>query len=166
MANETDEQSLNANADSNAGDNSGASTVDSDKDFKTLYENQKTRAEKAEAETKELKRINSFSTPKAAETSTTQSSPSIDVDERILIANGMPDELLKQLKDVAKLRGLSLIDAQKDSLFVAVKNQYEKDENSKKASVRSSRGSANVQVQKTLNTPGLSREEHKALARK
>jgi hypothetical protein len=165
MANEIDEKSLNSNADSATGENGGTLPADSDKDFKTLYENQKTRAEKAEAEAKRLKESNSSSSPKPAEATPAQTSPSVDVDERILLANGMPDELLKQLKDIARLRGLSLIDAQRDSLFVAVKSQYEKDETSKKASVRSSRGSGQVEQKKTLQTPGLTREEHKALAK-
>ncbi len=93
-----------------------------------------------------------------------QTSPSsVDVDERILKANGMPDELLSQLKDVAALRKISLIDAQKDPLFVAVKSQFEKEEKHKAASVGASRGSQGVQVKKTLNTPGLSRDEHRKL---
>ena len=164
MAKETDEQSLNANGDSNAADNSGASTEDSDTVSKEVYENQKKRAEKAEKELKELQKNNSFSSDKTDKAETqAQSSPSIDVDERILKANGMSDELLTQLKDIATLRKVSLIDAQKDSLFVAVKKDYEKEETSKKASVSSSRGSSSAKVQKNLNTPGLTREEHRAL---
>lgn len=90
---------------------------------------------------------------------------SVDVDERILKASGMDDDLLKQLKDIATLRGVSLIDAQKDDLFVAVKTQYEKNLASKGAAMPPSRGSGTPKPKVTLTTPGLTREQHKALIR-
>lgn len=163
MANEKDEQTLPADdTKSTEVDNNGASQ-DSELVPKKDYENQKSRAEKAESKLKELQKSNSSSSSNETQFTQTQASPSIDVDERILKANGMDDELLKQLKDVAKLRNISLIDAQKDDLFVAIKSRYEKEETSKKASVRSSRGSGSVEAKKTLQTPGLTKEEHKAL---
>lgn len=94
-----------------------------------------------------------------------QPSQALDVDERILQANGMPDELLSQLKDVAALRKVGLIEAQKDPLFVAAKEQFEKSEKSRAASMPPSRGSGSFKPPKTLATPGLTKEEHKALVR-
>lgn len=94
-----------------------------------------------------------------------QPSQALDVDERILQANGMPDELLSQLKDVAALRKVGLIEAQKDPLFVAAKGEFEKTEKSRAASMPPSRGSGSYKAPKTLSTPGLTKEEHKALVR-
>lgn len=126
---------------------------------KRLFE----RAKKAEAEAKALKQGNN---PAPVVASVQQTSPaSVDVDERILKSQGMNPELLQQLKDIAKLRGVNLIDAQSDPLFVATKEKFEKDEKSKRASVGASRGSTGVQVQKDLNTPGLTREDHMKLVK-
>lgn len=132
---------------------------------KKLFE----RAKKAEGFEKQsdgswVKKAKPIVKPQAEQTQQTSSSP-VDVDERILKAQGMAPELLKQLKDIAKLRGVSLIDAQTDDLFVAVKTKFDKDQAHNKASVGASRGSGAVKVRKTLATPGLTREEHMALVR-
>jgi hypothetical protein len=89
-------------------------------------------------------------------------SPS-NVEEVVLRANGMSDELLKQLKAVAQVRNVSLIDAQKDELFVAIKEKYEQEQKVKDASLGASKGSGQQKAKKTFNTPGLSPEDHKKL---
>lgn len=118
---------------------------------KKLFE----RAKKAEAELKALKQV----APKAP----TQQTPSVDVDERILKAQGMSDELLGELRVIAALRGVSVIDAQKDHLFVATKEKFDKDSKSKAASLGASRGSGQVQAKKSFTTPGLTAEEHRQM---
>lgn len=110
------------------------------------------RAKKAEEQLKALK-------PKTESEAPKHDYP--DVDERILRANGMPDELLKELKAIAQVRGTDIINAQNDPLFKLVKENYEKELKVKEASVGASRGSGNAQVKKTPGTPGLSRDEHK-----
>jgi hypothetical protein len=120
---------------------------------RAIAENQRIRAEKAEKKAKEA--------PKTSKQDDTNDYP--DVDERILKANGMPDELLKELKAIAKAREVSLIDAQNDSLFKLVKQNYEQETKAKEASLGSSKGSGNASAKKTASTPGLSREEHKAM---
>jgi len=163
MANETEQPTSQANGTGSATPaQSGTSQDGSEMVSKTAYENQVKRAEKAEAELK-AKAVQPAPT---VQPTPTQPSPAVDVDERILKANGMPDELLTKLKDIAAFRKVNLIDAQKDALFVAEKAQFDKDELSKKASVRSSRGSSVPQAEKTINTPGLTRAEHKALLNK
>ncbi len=122
---------------------------------KKLFE----RAKKAEAELKALKQGN---LPKP-EAKPQANAPLIDVDERILKANGMPDELLSELRVIAALRGVSVIDAQNDHLFVATKEKFDKDSKSKAASMGASRGSGQIKVQKTFTSPGLTREEHMAM---
>ena len=117
---------------------------------KKLYE----RAKKAEAE---LKALRGNPVAKSAPTS------SVNVEEVVLQAQGMSDELISELKAVAKVRGISLIKAQNDPIFVAVKENFEKEQKQKNASLPASRGAGVVKARKTPNTPGLTREEHKAL---
>lgn len=88
---------------------------------------------------------------------------SVDVDERILKAQGMSDEVLKELKVVATARGVSLIDAQNDYLFVAIKEKIERDTKAQRATLGVSRGSGTAKPKVGFNTPGLSREEHMKL---
>ncbi len=114
------------------------------------------RAHKAE---KELKGEEP-ATP-VAPVSTTSST--VDVDERILKSQGMPSELLTHLKKVADLQKVSLIDAQTDPLFTTFKDSYEKKKKSDDAALRGSKGSGGKSVDKTPATPGLSRDEHKAM---
>jgi hypothetical protein len=119
---------------------------------KKLFE----RAKKAEAELKALK----TKVPTPVKPVSQPASPS-DVEETVLLANGMSEELLGELKAVAKARGISsLIKAQADSIFVAVKEKFEKEQKSRDASLGASKGSGAAKVRKTFATPGLSREEH------
>lgn len=87
------------------------------------------------------------------------------VEETVLLAQGMPEELLTQLKKVAMVNGTGLLKAQADPIFVAVKDKFEKDKRQKDASLGASRGAGSVTASKTVSTPGLSREEHQRLAR-
>jgi hypothetical protein len=118
-----------------------------------IAENQRIRAEKAEAKAKAVR----TSAPKEEK----QDTP--DVDERILRANGMPDELLKELKAIANARGIDLISAQNDKLFKLAKEDFEREAKQKEASLGSSKGSGNSQAKKSVSSPGLSKEEHKAM---
>ena len=118
-----------------------------------IAENQRIRAEKAEAKAKAVR----TSAPKEEK----QDTP--DVDERILRANGMPDELLKELKAIANARGIDLISAQNDKLFKLAKEDFEREAKQKEASLGSSKGSGNSQAKKSISSPGLSKEEHKAM---
>ncbi len=86
-----------------------------------------------------------------------------NVEETVLLANGMSEELLGELKAVAAVRKTSLIKAQADPIFVAVKEKFEKEQKQKDASLGASRGAGAVKAQKTFTTPGLSRDEHKAM---
>lgn len=112
------------------------------------------RAKKAEEELKVLK------TPKAPAQET---SPQPNVEEIVLQANGMSEELLGELKAIAAVRKVSLIKAQTDPLFVAVKESFEKDQKAKEASLGASRGSGVTKPKVDFNTPNLPRETHKEL---
>lgn len=121
---------------------------------KKLFE----RAKKAETEVKTLK----GATKPKVEASPAPSQASVE--ETVLLANGMPEELLAQLKKVAQVQGTSLLKAQNDSIFVAIKDKFEKDKKQADASLRASRGSGALKVEKKINTPGLSRDEHRQMA--
>lgn len=108
------------------------------------------RAKKAEAELKALK-----SQPQTP-----------NVEETVLLANGMPEELLTQLKKVAAVSGTNLLKAQTDTIFVAIKEKFERDQKHEEASLPASRGAGQVKAQKGFNTPGLTREEHMAMFNK
>lgn len=117
---------------------------------KKLFE----RAKKAEAEAKALK----------AQKPTAQASASpTNVEETVLLANGMDEELLTKLKKVAQVQGTSLIKAQSDPIFVAVKESFEKEKKQQAASMPVSRGGGIVKPKKDFKTPGLSRDEHRAM---
>lgn len=99
------------------------------------------------------------STKRPTETSPAPKEPSVE--ETVLKANGMPSELLTQLKKIAKVNGTGLLDAQTDPIFIAVKDKFEKDKKRKEASLGAGRGAGGKKVDKSFKTPGLSRDEHK-----
>lgn len=116
------------------------------------------RAKKAEDENKVLK------TPKTSPVQPASTQPSVE--EVVLLANGMSDEMLSQLKKIAAINNTSLIKAQTDPIFVAVKEKFEKDQKQKDASLPSSRGSGQTKPKVDFSTPNLPRETHKEMAMK
>lgn len=114
---------------------------------KKLYE----RAKKAEAE---LKAVKGTSTP---------SQPNIE--ETVLLATGMPEELLGDLKAIAAVRGVSLLKAQNDPLFIQIEEKFEKEQKHKEASVGAARGAGSVKPKVDFNTPGLTKEQHMNLVK-
>lgn len=119
---------------------------------------------KAQAEAAKYRRLFEKSQKKpVAEQTPTQATPS-NVEEVVLLANGMDETLMEQLKKVAAVNGTSLIKAQNDPIFVAVKEKFERDQKSSAASLGAARGAGTAKVVKTPNSPGLSREEHMKLA--
>lgn len=119
------------------------------------------RAKKAEAELKELKK-----TP-AEVPQTTNNNPLTpdEIDARVLRLQGMDTDVLEALKKVAKINGTSLIEAQTDSVFVAMKSKIEAEKVSEQAKLGASKGSGTQRKQKTFNTPNLTDAEHKEMWR-
>ena len=70
-------------------------------------------------------------------------------------AQGLEEEEIDMLKKVSVLSGVSLIDAQKDTVFKLWKERQEAEQKSKRASMGTSKGSSAKPV-KSFNTPGLS----------
>lgn len=113
------------------------------------------RAVTAETKVKDLKPAEIVvPTPPAAST--------VDVDERILISQGLHPDLLKELKDIAAFKKISLIDAQKQPLYLSFKENFDKKNKSEQASVRGAKGSGErkVDLKDDPSEPGISREEH------
>jgi predicted RNase H-like HicB family nuclease len=119
---------------------------------------------KAQAEAAKYRRLFEKSQKKPAEQTKPQATPA-NVEEVVLLANGMDETLMEQLKKVAAINNTSLLKAQNDPIFVAVKEKFEREKKSSSASLGASRGSGAVKAQKGLNTPGLTREEHMRLAK-
>lgn len=95
----------------------------------------------------------------------TQAAQITDPIEAALRVNGMSKELIAQLKKIATLNGQDLIDAQSDPLFVAYKENLEKEQKREKASLPASRGAGTVKPKVSFNTPNLTREQHMELIR-
>jgi len=83
-------------------------------------------------------------------------------DEVILIAKGHDDETLNQLKVIAKGKGVSLLDAEKDPLFTSYFDKVQKEKRSEQAKLGASKGSAFKETKAEFKS-GLTREEHMAL---
>lgn len=94
----------------------------------------------------------------------TPQASSLSVEETVLLAQGMPEELVTKLKSVAKVQGISsLIKAQNDPVFIAVKEKFEKDEKQKASSMPAARGAGAVKPKVSFTTPGLTREQHREM---
>ena len=115
------------------------------------------RAHKAEAELKARK----AEAPQPNSVNNGLDSDAVDV--KILQSQGMSEDLITELKALAKVRGTSILATQLDPIFVAMKKEKDAEEKSKKASLPASRGSGSPSVKKGFNTPGLTKEEHKEL---
>ena len=87
---------------------------------------------------------------------------SVSIEETVLKAQGLDEEEIDMLKKVSVLSGVSLIDAQKDTVFKLWKEKQEAEQKSKRASMGTSKGSSAKPV-KSFNTPGLSEAEFKEL---
>lgn len=101
-----------------------------------------------------------------AETKTPEGKPNkskndISRDELVLIAKGMDENLIETAQMVADKKGIPLSEAIKDPLVEAVKEKNEREAKSTEAGLGAS-GSSTPKTEKTpLNTPDVSREDHK-----
>ena len=83
-------------------------------------------------------------------------------EEGILIAKGMDDENISQLKAIAKGKDISLLEAEKDPLFVSYFEKVQKEKKSEQAKLGASKGSTYKETKPEFKS-GLTREEHMAL---
>ena len=141
-----DEEATNSN------ENSAEDTVDLAEELERAREANRSinaRARKAEAELKELRK---------AQAPHINSDPQLS-DELKLIARGLSDEEIEQAKVVAKGRGITLTEAIKDPLFLAIQNDLKEKKRKEDAKLGASKGSGESQDD-TLIKPDMTREEH------
>jgi hypothetical protein len=126
-----------------------------------------TELTKAQAEAAKYRRLWEKSQKKPVQKpQTTAQAPqtaSPNIEEVVLLANGMDEGLMEQLKKVAAVQGTSLIKAQNDPIFVAVKEKFESDLKKQSTVLPVSRGSGQMKPKKDFKTPGLTAEEHRAM---
>jgi len=118
------------------------------------------RAHKAEAELKKAKQT----APQKEIINNGLDADSVDV--KILQSQGLSEDLIEQLKKLAKINGTSILAAQSDSIYQVIKERKEQEEKKAKASLGASRGSGSPTVKKDFNSPGLTEAEHRDLWKK
>lgn len=84
-------------------------------------------------------------------------------EEAILIAKGRSEEDLDLLHTIAKGKGISLLEAEKNPLFTAYEEKKAEEEKKEKARLGASKGSNSAKSSVGFSTPGLSPEDHKKL---
>ena len=94
---------------------------------------------------------------KKAETST-----GLTRDEGILFSKGFEEAEVEHAQKVATLQGVKLTEAIKDPLFTTWKTNRDAEVKKQQAQLGTSKG-ARTTVKKTIDTPGLSDEEHKEM---
>ncbi len=121
------------------------------------------RAKKAEAQLKE----------KTSQSTQTEQKPTQfinaltaeDVEVKILQTQKVSEDEIAYLKKIAAINGTSLIEAMEDPIYTGFKDKKEADKKSENARLGASRGSSSVRKEKTTNTVGLTKQEHKDLWR-
>lgn len=90
-------------------------------------------------------------------------SNSLTEDDILVITTLQDRELIERARKIARLEGISLTEAVNSPMFNYAKQAYEEEQRKEKASMEASRGSGTRGQKKTLQTSGLTKEEHKAL---
>ena len=91
-----------------------------------------------------------------------QSPASLTRDEAIVLAKGFSEDELEYAKKVAAVEGIKVTEALENSLFKTWKSTNDEAVKRQKAQLGTSRG-ARSSVKKTIDAPGLSDDEHKAM---
>jgi len=113
------------------------------------------RAKRAEEEVRKFKSSNE-----------TKAQPNLNNvlsrEEAVLIARGYDDESLNQIQVIAKGKGISMLDAEKDPLFISYKEKMESEAKAEKAKLGVSKGSG--QKEKKAGFANFEKiEDHKKL---
>lgn len=83
-------------------------------------------------------------------------------DEAILYAKGLEDDEVEKAKKIAQIEGISVREAEQSELYVSWKEKKDRDAKLKKSALAASKGSKS-QTKVTLDTPGLTKDQHKEL---
>lgn len=101
-----------------------------------------------------------------AKKKTPQINNTLSREEAILIAKGRNEDELDLLHTIAKGKGVSLLEAEKNPLFIAYEEKQAEEKKKEDARLGVSKSSTYSEEQSTFKKPGLTEEEHKALVRK
>jgi len=143
-------------------------TVDMEAHKKALQiaEDQKRRAEKAEAKLKELKaQSNNQPEPQKSEgqKEVKTSGDTLTKAEARLYAKGYSDAEIERIMSIARIEGEDPLVSAESDYFKIWKEREDKKRETQDTQLGASRGSAKIKPKKAVNSPGLTREEHKAL---
>ena len=137
------------------------SPSESQSEFEKKFEDQKKRAEKAEAEARELRAkletrvINDPVKP-----------VDISKEEVKLYAQGLDDEAIETLKIYSKQLKVSLTEAKDSDVYKAWETAREQKRKSQEASLGASSSSGSSSKKIDFTTSGLTKEQHKELWKK
>lgn len=154
----TDEEQAELDAENQANggetvDNKTTATKeDAEKDYKKIADDQRKRAEIAEAKLKAEKPKEKAEEPKST------NNDYLSREEGILIAQGMDADDLEELKSVAQAKKLSLLKAKDTPLFQAYIEKRESDRKKEKAKIGASKGS---QASQEKSVSELTNDEHR-----
>lgn len=138
-------------------------TEEGSKDFKQIAEDQRKRAEIAEAKLKKPK-VESEKPVEIKDKINSQSSDPVELAKLANVLTGMSDEAITQLTAVAKAKNLSLAEAKKDPLFTAWFDQVSESAKREEAKRGASRGSSDFNPdEEPMVKSGMTRDDHKAL---
>lgn len=141
------------NQDQGEGDTEKPKSNDELLKIRQIADDQRKRAEKLEAELKELK-------AKSNETPTS----GLSREEAMLIAKGYSDDELSYVSKVATLEGVSLLEAVNTDLFQTWKVGKDQKKKEQEAKLRASRSAGSkAGEEKTMTSPGLSSQEFRKM---
>lgn len=124
-----------------------------------------------EAEAKKYKAIANRKAKQAekrveTQTPTQSQEKGLSEDDIIVISSVADKEKLDSLKEIAKLKNISLMEAKNSQLYKLAEQEIEETRKREAAQLGASKGSGKRPAEKSFATQGLSDEEHKALFNK
>jgi len=161
---ETTQENLDAEVQEVDGANDSNDAAVTDQDAK-VAEDQKKRAEKAEREVKELREQLEAKAPQpeAKEPIDTNDGSGLTEEDIIVISRVGDKEKLDMMRDIAKLKKVSLDEASSSQMYQLWEKEHEAGKKADAARLGASTGSGAKRRKNSLQTPGLTTEDHKEL---
>jgi len=145
--------------------NENTNTLNEEKDYKQLYENQKIRAEKGEAKAEQAQiKVKELENKLSKDGDIPINESPLSREEAILYAKGFSDDEIAYAKKVSQLNETTPLNATNDPLFKSWKENKDKEIKIKAATMDPTNRGKKIEPKKNVGDTGLSREEHKRLA--
>lgn len=162
---ETNEDEHKSENDADGGETGKQKTTEkTSEELKQIADDQRKRAEKAEADLKAERQKNAVKPDdKKPVVEQKQINAQVaDPDELRLIARGLSDTEIEQLQVISKGKGISLMESLKDPLFISFQKDLKEQDKKEKAKLGGSNSSSQGQEgDEPLVKPGMTEEEHK-----